>query len=1174
MDLFFDFPTREYRFAWREGIGVEYVYTNFLAGGEPPSEGNYYQRKLGQIDQQVNFISLVKVIRSLGEEEQPIKTLREIREYISTRYKPLNIDQIAIIYHHYYPRRHQENPEILRKLKYQYKPSELVNKYRQLQQKIQEYPQILDKATHALEQVQISSKEGSVRVSVPEITNKQTIFQFSSNLTPEQFFELDHDPKVIYISYHHRSKVSLDLTQKELSQIAQEDQNGYYLLIRFGQSILRVTMDWETRVITVKDNISVMITQIQDFLRDNLIGITSLIILKSQDYIGNFDIDYSKFSNISFSHLATVDPRYRSFFYIDEKDDPSSLRGERSVYHVNSLAQYYDLDRYQRFKKNQSIIRFSIKLIRNISGSMIHLPDGKKKYQYAFHLRVNFNHAKDIKAIYLLRRYLEVLFEDYTRELPSIRRWYRQIIPGIDDQVLKTKKKSIVGETRIKRLNDVFEKVYQEIPKNYSTRCSLDRQPKVISESEVEEVKEYPNRYRGLVDPKTGRKYYLYCDKRQYPDLHIKDKYPCCFKRGSKPKKDKNRVLKYLKWRKVPPMVDAWLNVISPGTYYQLGSSFSNYDSFYGCVLDIIKGKKTQATPGELKNFKKEILGQLRRQKFALPQDPTLSNQEIEEILSSDYIPDENSPPPSVFYSVIESLYSASIFVIEEKGETYQFETYSKYPYYIRLSPKTFEGSILLYKYLSDDIYRYEIIGRFPLGREPSKSSLNQLIIYHSSSFTQELYRAWYHQFNNYLVSPIEGVIRRYHNPHRTLDYSGLVVRGKKKPREVFQIIDHYDKVRMVIFKHQETYFKIATLPTNYHPDLGEVRSFDWSQKIPEPPYWKVINYFQYYPVGVTLGLVQDWDKVIGLWYSFGSIIKGYYCSVLPVKISQVRSHLPRETLERTYPLPFSPNEYISEIERNFFLQVISHNILTVVSYLYSISGESLESFKKRFQVKSTLRRGRDTSEIYYSLVNPPKIDLRIKKPSLSTYRAEAKKLTSTNLISGEKIQCYSQRMKDGLIYYLENYDRDLEYNESNLRFKDFEASSYAVLKDRQELRDWTRSQERYQIHSELNKVFDQPKKDPWIYREEERFYLVQMVDQNDFYRSIKVALYWYQHKINLGFYSEPYRKLVGGYNQIPATYFITMDRGGKLVFPEDDLAQYLLILYQRPTRFAAILPI
>ena len=123
---YIDIPTLEYIFAHKKNIQVEYVYTIVHSRYE------------------YDHISLVDVIVDLAIKEYSI---RQIRDEIRIKYKPLTTEQVLLIYEIKFPDKLVEKPHLLQNIHIEYerkkKENFFIKTYAGVINKIKTYPNII-----------------------------------------------------------------------------------------------------------------------------------------------------------------------------------------------------------------------------------------------------------------------------------------------------------------------------------------------------------------------------------------------------------------------------------------------------------------------------------------------------------------------------------------------------------------------------------------------------------------------------------------------------------------------------------------------------------------------------------------------------------------------------------------------------------------------------------------------------------------------------------------------------------------------------------------------------------------------------------------------------------------------------------------------------------------------
>lgn len=1155
-EYYFDLTLLQYRFASNNGIDVDFVYTEVGAANSNRNRytgSNKVLKRLSRLDSKFRHISLVDIVVEMVNQEKPLK---EIRDRVK-KYKNVDIFKIGAIYEENKPGLINLNPRLRSGIQFPYTRTELKKKYKQMQAEIETYPQIIKSGTRLIEQVLSINPE--VTTTKIEFSSNHTKLKFNSSMTSEQFFELNQDKRdILFINYNEQYWIRSDFKPAEIKNYFNAlPEIGISLILQTPNNPIKIDIDWENKEMSYKGTIG------KEKIVEKLEGIRDLEEIGKQNFIGHFDIltkhqkSQIQYKEQMMAFLVTVDPIINQLLYIDEKEEPGESHQAKNVYHLNSLGYYNDLDRYRSFRSNMSAVRYSIHSIKQTSGD---------RRSIKSILRVSFNNARTEKAAYLLKYFIPGVISRYIHKLNTIKLFYNKNQFTDVTRIRKVVRGS--AATRIQKLSEVFEEVYGSRPKRYSTRCEARRQPKVVSQDKYEGLNTQSGSTLVLEQPRSKKKYYLYCDNPVYNQVKYQhDNYPCCFKPGGKKKirPENENIVKAGDSKAVPIILSIWFDIIEPGNYARIGSNIFGPESFYSVIVNVL-GIYKGFTPVKAKNkLKRAILKELKENRnFSYQENTGYSPEDLEEILKSSK--NIKGVVPSYFYSIIEQMYNISIFVIEENREQYQFEMYPQRPYYVRNEPIPGQKTCLILKYNNPKAIHYELI---------INSTGSKL---HSNNFAAGLYSAWSYQYRTInLVN--------YYRANLVPKYDNII----HDATYLYQVADIYDKIRLIEFRHAGTNFSLYTKPMNYQKVFGPIidiedyyrtkLNYNYNKvKFDLPDYYKVINYFSFLPVAIATAAAPANNIIIGLWYNYHNIADAFYCPVNPVRISVVASHIPKEIVKRVKAPPFAIVETMSVLERTQFLQTINHNILTVVSYLFTISGLSPAQFFKYIRVNHNIKNIRDTREIYSNLADcKNKLVVGEKEVSEKKLKIQLENMSVdlSPLISKYGIQCYSTNMKIGLEHYIVNYNKNLNINKQNLRYKNFKRSAKIVIDTPVKLETWKYSDERYQVRNEIktSQFFNNP--EPIIYRDGKNFYLVQNVYQDDLRRAINVALIWYQQGVNKGHFTNKYLNIVDGINNIPQTTLVPLNPNGRIQFSSINVIKNsLLILRTIQQQYAAILPL
>lgn len=1237
LDRYLDVPTLEYEFAYRKKIGVEYVYT-FIKSRD-----------------NIEHISLVDNIIILGKKGWSI---RAIRDEISIKYKPITTDQVFVIYEHYFENKLSQTPHLLQGIHGEYdrkkKTGTFTKLYHEMLQASKGYLNIVNRAKNLLHDI---FKLKPLDASAAQNTNQMLIFNFETDITAYQFYHINTNKHNIpYISLDDKYNISPDIghifIERHLG--TKMPDTGIHIIISFSKKTklsgnLKLIVDYEQKTITIGSGPKVNLNEVLAILKDTLTGIHHIKTATSKDFIGNFKIYSVDYNPLILSFMVMNSSPINQILYIDEKDQAASVRGESGVYHVNSLGYWFDVPRYREFKKNRSIIRFTVK-----TGKEIKTISEKGKVSY---VQINYNHAISERSIDILKNYTQRLFNYYMNKKENIKKLYTSFGFSV------TLKKSVVDsadiEKRIGTLTNIFEQIYKYRPTDYSSKCELKRQPKLISDQEykdfIAEGKEH--RVQTLTAEENNKTYHLYCDSERYPDIHIPEGgLPCCFSAGKVPQKLRSKTSTYGYKSETHPILTFWLEYLllsvqrkgtSKGVFYRIGAADYGTNSFYASILYALNHKtKASQLKTDINNLKADILKELIKRQFSFQENFGLDEKDLKTVLIKDgnfglrgvdldnYVQTNKltgvklsqfininehykKTATSIFYSIIEDLLKINIYVFETKQEQFNFESYHKKQFYTK-PDRDYDRSIIILKYFVNKSPRYEpiiniITETIPTQKKGRSIKIETITAYFGANTTQKLKKAWFYQFKTDLIT-YDGLQKKpltYPTIYNKLSNVEPLTKtqGNRKTEKLFQLTDVYNKVRGIVLLvnienkatstrkiiKESFYLKLYTLPITYNPNNGPIKDFDdyleEEDKYPDPMYYQVLNYFGEYPLSITFKADgKDKDYVNGLWYYYKGISAGVYCPIEPIEENVLRSIIPHKYLTETNPPPYTAEELSSNVEYHLDLKIQSHNILTLISYLFSVSGLSIEAFSSYLVVDVTL--GADiefSNKIYFeAIVKLEKMagkQLVITRKGVNILQKELlaldKLLTSyetddlgdeyevKTLINGTKIVCYSHKMRQGILYYLQNYTRNLEINEKNLRYKSFSGNIHISFETKKTLIGWLDNKEKYKMYTNLKNIYDIESNQPIIYRTDSKYFIIQKTMDYDFYRAVNIALNWYKKKINLGSNVSQYDS-----GQLPNTEILSLDIRGNIDFGSIAKSKALLVLWHSPNKFSAVLPL
>ena len=1082
-----------------------------------------YENKLINYDLKIEYISLYDVIFQQIEKGM---TLDEIYIYLFKNYKKISYQNILYVYLDGFELDNDNYNFFIGPKKYYIN---FIEKKRIFNEKLKSINYVADSSINLIDSL---IKKTKLTSSVVVISKKKLTFSFETDiLSIYIFFNSIYLSKSLPYKQLKDHEISIFPEIANIGNLIYKNKYDIVLLMKletktkYNEINIDFLMSSNTnqKLLTVELDSDLNSKKIIKKIQKNIPFLKKIKTVGTGDYSGSFNLYGFDFNHILLSYaIMNIEP-FNQLLYINETDsDPFVIFKKRSQYHMNSIGTFFDTEISDQFTKNESIIRFSMTNEKHNTSAFIQIPDGEKVVIKApptyQHVVVNFSHGSTIKSVYILREYLIRLFGLYIKKEKDIRDIYMSYGIKYNIGTIITDPEEEVKEIRKYRQFDYYHK------QSYTKTCGRSKRPKIINKTTYEQLLlSKKDDSLMILKNKQNKDVYMYCPYEKQPKIVFESGRPCCYN--------------------------------------------SRYDSKYKN-----KVKKTEISTKKYTIKHSKILDYLK----LVPISGNLitkvcdSNSEIECIQKILKI--KNSSKNETI-DLIERLYKINIVVIElgTGSNNIKIKNRSKA---IHLKYK----SIILIKHGISTILnvkKYTYYEYITLMK--GKNSYVKL----NTDFTEKLNSLYKYEYNSELVeySPNSNVFLVNDLDYK-LNYHQIV--SSIPTNQKNQIIDSTGKLRCIILKKSnivDENIYMCTLPIETDDISGQI------VKIEDPvfpDYDVVYNFFEYYPISISL---DQYGSVIGFWYYHKGIYNSFYCPIKPILTSKIYKKITYTDFlsnVHTYPLYIFSKSKRSIIDRNYNLKKQTQNILTLVSYLYSLSGfESSNDFKKYLEIKIVNKDSNIIYDLSYILRHPDNLALPHKRTlDIMIEKMDFYENIVPSLIKNRKILCYSPKMKQGIMYYLNNYQQNKNIFESNLMFIQKKHKKEIKFDTFDKLKLWFSSKNKYKVYDSLRKYTEIMNPIIYIHRnnsdKKNKYYLIQKVKDDSFERCIYVSNKWRTEKINNGYNSPEYvfSSDERGRLEIPYHVILRLNSVDKIIFGKENQKNILMILAYSGKRFAAVLPL
>ena len=548
-----------------------------------------------------------------------------------------------------------------------------------------------------IEYIQFILTLGLDNISILELFNSIVLTDTVPFVTTHNFYKvlIDYVPPDEWTTTSNNSTI-LKVNKKEYITTSSKASNYSDTIIRMDPSSNDVTA--EITINTEKDNIT------RDKFTERSLEVfkgINMVVKKTEEskVVGTFYFPQQTLDKYIFSDLVMNDDIFKLLINIDDHERATKKKPGIYIHFDHPKTGYVTATVTERIMKKSD---------QSMKGEdQDFFPIGES------YIRVRISKSNNIQAVEHFKEMLGKLFIRYDEKYNEIRDFYKKYIPDFGD---------IEVEEEIEEKNDL--KLSEEVPEifgvgGFSTYCSKERSPTIISEEEAMKLEEggqsvmkfprdVPVDPNALKFPADGE------DQRYYTCKHQKYKYiglqennlknsdvypyvPCCFARNQqkKPvyqhyyegkeskttdKKQANiistdKILKHDQYGTLPPNIDNLFTIIDPDpkiTYVRRGIGVSekrNVNSFINAVMEALNDETNILSIEDEDELESELIDQ--RNKLATNKNAALCRQELYDMSSQDIINIIKNGDmyfdPKWFLHLLEYKFDCNIFLFTKK---------------------------------------------------------------------------------------------------------------------------------------------------------------------------------------------------------------------------------------------------------------------------------------------------------------------------------------------------------------------------------------------------------------------------------------------------------------------------------------------------------------------------
>lgn len=907
-----------------------------------------------------------------------------------------------------------------------------------------------------------------------------------------------------------------------------------------------------------------------------------------------------------------------SYLFVKETNTPYANKKQLKIYYKSFKGFVEEEEKVSEgYIVNPSSVTISITQNKAVGGEIVTavINDVPTKFRLTHglpYIRAKITQAESLEVANQFVKIFSRLMQYYKAEKSKVERLFSAFIPELSQPVIGTDIKITVkqatgkkgaGDSKIERLKEVAPDLFVN---GYARKCQCVFQPISVPPDEIEAWQNNTFLYKDVLRkrqimafPPDNPKWNFVCpnDSTPFPgvkmnkDLENKDIYPCvpcCFKDDQMDPQANSNYNECFKGKikKVEPVTGATKEthkiktdkILDPGRYGYLPKNITNLltkysenaadvvrmgvirsaNSLLHCVSMALQDPNYLASPDKelyVSHIRKVIVGQTL---------PNLLKQEMYDFTDEDIIDqmsnNQNFFDPNLFYRAVENTYNINMYVFAppSKDEQESVGTFAipRFKLFHSRSPRPEKRTVLIFRTSGSesDSLGYpqcELI----VDRDENNNKnitnfgndmndlLHNALVKLNRTITWELFKS-------------ENRIIARENIYSRENYYYLLNRLPTK-----QIIDGYGKVQAFILSimgKEMTVIIPSTQPENL--PTGEVTRVDSEL---------VIGMF-----GEPRAVTKAGNLVDGLWYQLLDLEYGLYVPIVPT--------------EKYLDLNIGPSNPLVEegsdvVQRLRKLKRDLDAIIQIVIWLFLLSKLDVPNFANKYMSIGKLT-GADSKNIY----DLSKVGLKFPVVNSVEEGITAMKILAPTLFHQDRIFLYNQKFFDGIIYHLEQYNKERKpknmkiptvIHYTDITEEDFDHSGrVAIFIGEASMRTWLSSLDKLSfkniiIENELS-ISNALRTEPYLYNAPTgNIYMIQNVIGGDRLRALNVAYNWYVNKTNLGHTGKEFEDpqnvpvfVVYGISPALAPVIIENHAG--------ESNQYLQLLSYGSGQFGAMLPL
>lgn len=522
------------------------------------------------------------------------------------------------------------------------------------------------------------------------------------------------------------------------------------------------------------------------------------------------------------------------------------------------------------------------------------------------------------------------------------------------------------------------------------------------------------------------------------------------------------------------------------------------------------------------------ILGLILSQNDKTERSPTITlmKQELYDLTEEEITKRLSDPniyfDPSYYYRVLEELFNINIYVFspfDDLDENNGKISLPRAKIFHARPPRPERFTVLIYE------HNYGTNPQCELIVDHDKSS-NTFVKIFGPEMTSVVHNALLDTYTNitWRISPYDDIVNGI-NLYSRINFPKLVQDALDDAVLSHQVIDEYGKMRALIVSLGQNQMMTLVVPPSQPINLPNLET-----EIPKISGDIVLKLVGSQPIAVTR---SDQNLIDGIWYQVMDLEFGVYIPIVP---SQIRSLSELPTGIRN-PLSDRQSKYRQEnitnddvVNRIRRLEKTLNIFLQLMKWTYLISQQTPEQFYMNYFALDG-RKITDSSTYYDFSQLPRKLPQVNSIDEAITFLSEK----VPTLVQNGRIVLYNETLA-GKVYQrlveFEKYQRpSLKSIPINIEKyfwdeKDFKKEPYTLIfTNERDLQLWLASVARNGLNLR-NRL--EPSlalhEEPYLYQSPDgKIYLIQNVTSGEFLPAINIANTWYQQRINLGPYAEPY---------------------------------------------------